>query len=98
MAVVQNIGHAIDPTISRVLLLHLGEFLIRFLKLRVRFVKLRAKSIERLGQIVSSGARRARISWIGEVERVANIGALLLIGDFAIEIASHTREFGNHCL
>src|SRR5271163_692613 len=51
---------------------------------------------DRALEIVASGDRGPGVGGVSEMMGIADPGALFFVGDFAVEIGGHTREFGDH--
>ena len=78
--------------------LELEEFSLGLLLRRLGLLDLAEKLGDRALQIVAPDRGRAGIGRIGEMGGIGDARPLLLVGDFAIEIADHAGEFGHHHL
>ena len=67
-------------------------------KLLASLAKLVLQLVGRAGEIVTPRPRRPCIGRVGEMRHVRDAGLGLFGGDFAIEIACHPKELGNHRL
>src|SRR5271163_203833 len=62
----------------------------------LRLLDLNCEFADRALEVVASGDRRPGVGGVSEMLGIADPRALFLIGDFAVQIAGHAREFGDH--
>ncbi len=96
----QSLAADFDGALDRLLApfeqLVFQQFRLRLFLGRLGFFDLGRQFADGSLEVVAPRDRGARVSRVGEVIGVADPRALFLIGDFAIEIDRHAREFGDH--
>src|ERR1700729_1395897 len=93
-----SFGQAIVGFVTHFQCLEFEEFGLGLLLCRLRLLDLTQKLCDRALEIVASDRRRPGVGRIGEMGGVGDTGALLFVGDLAIEVAGHARKLGQHHL